>query len=378
MDNTNIIKKIIEDQLEQIQKKYNPSRVESIKNRMIEFWNRSSGTGRIPWVTFGFNSEFTPETPENISENDKGLIDQLQSIIEHADWNDDYYPALSPGVRQVTIPSYFGCIEEFSSASLRVKPAIKDPMDVYKLPVAGFSPETPGGEMLEKMKYWRRMTHGLLPLYEADLQGPFSVASQIWGIEEFLIAAYDSPDEVHHLLQRCTEAIIMYGKLMYEASDGDMIPFHCMPAIWYPRERGIAVSEDLAAVVSPSIVKEFVRPYLEQVAKAFGGVFMHSCGSVNNVISELNKVEGLVGLNFSSCETDLKKALSDVDKSLFIVSHNSPVNRIDLPLLSPMQHAELCAQTFTENKVNGLCMVMPCTWGLNAKEHSSAIEKVFG
>lgn len=372
MDSKTIVSNIIEKQLGQIHERYAPDRVESTKSRMKRFWNHTPDFGRIPYVVWGGAPKQMPEFPKDTPENDRELVTQLQGILEHAEWEDDYFPALSPGVRQVTIPSYFGCVEETASASVRVKPAIAEPKDVYTLPEVGFGPETPGGEMLERMKYWRKMTHGLLPLYEADLQGPFSVASQIWGIEEFMFAVYDYPEEVHHLLQRCTDAVIRYAKLMNEAADGDLIPFHCMPAIWYPREKGIAVSEDLVAVVSPSIVKEFVRPYLEQIADAFGGVFMHSCGSINNVICELNHVKGLVGLNFSDCETDLEKALGEVEKSLFIISHNSPVNRTDLPLLNPIQHIELCTRAFTQSKVHGLSIVIPHNMNLDPDVHSSA------
>ncbi len=366
---------LVDDLTMQVQEKYPKERIMALKERMNDFWNRKPASGRIPYVVWDMWPKNMPKLPEGISREDKCLIEQLQGIIEHADYEDDFFPALSPGVRQITIPSYFGCTEETASASVKVKPAINDPMDVYSLPEAGFGPRTPGGEMLERMKYWRRMTHGLITLYEADLQGPFSVASQIWGIQEFLFAIYDNPDEVKHLIKRCTAAVIEYARQMNEAAEGDIIPYHCQPAIWYPGERGIAVSEDLAAVVSPQVVGEFIKPFLEEIAAAFGGVFMHSCGSINAVLDELCDIEGLVGLNFAASETDLDKVVNDLKKPIFIVSHNSPVNRPDLPLLTSVQHAEKCSSLFSEKKVSGLCIITQVGDGPSLKEQIKAIEQ---
>lgn len=137
-------------------------------------------SGRIPYVIYGEPIKQLPVLPENILVNERELVKQLQYILEHADWNDDYFPGLSPGICQAAIPSCFGCTEETASMSTRVKPAIQNPGDVYLLPEIGFGPETAGGEMLERMRYYREKTRGLLTVYEADLQGPFSVASQIW------------------------------------------------------------------------------------------------------------------------------------------------------------------------------------------------------
>jgi hypothetical protein len=146
-----------------------------------------------------------------------------------------------------------------------------------------------------------------------------------------------------------------------------------MPAIWYPREKGIAVSEDLLAVVSPRAVREFIRPYLESIAEAFGGVFVHTCGSLNPVVREINQIRGLVGVNFSSCETDIAEALRELDPGLFVVSHNSPVSRADLPVLTPLGHAEACARAFRQYHARGVCVVVPALWSLDAAADAKAI-----
>lgn len=368
------VQEIVGAQLDAIAGAYPPARMASIRTRMEAFWNRESHR-YIPRIVFGLPVRAMPELSGDATEDERELVAQLQGILEHAPWDDDFYPALFPGLRQVLIPSFFGCVEEFASASVRVKPAIGEPGDVYRLPDAGFGPGTVGGALLERMHRWRELTNGSLAFYEADMQGPFSVASQIWGVQEFLTALYDSPDEVCHLLDRCTDAAIAFIRLMKEAAGGPLIAYHCMPALWYPQRLGAAVSEDLAAVVSPAVVTTFMRPCLERIAAAFGGVFMHSCGSLNRVVGALGDVRGLVGLNFSPCETDLDSLLAAMDPRLFVVAHNSPVSCDGLPVLGPLEHARACGQLFRRHRAAGVCQIVPCGATLDPREHNRAIEE---
>lgn len=351
---------IIDDLLERVLEKYPQERVNKIKDRANDLWNGKAPKDRIAYIYSGtYPLRDMPILPQDATQNQKDLAEQLQSIINHSDWDDDFFPALSPGLKQITIPSYFGCIEEVASESTKVKPIINHPSDVYKLAEVGFVPGTEGFEMLEKMKYFRQRTKGLISIYETDMQGPFSVASQIWGIEEFFLAIYDYPDEVNHLIQKCTDTIIKYFNLMLEAVEGDLIPMHCFPLMWFPKGKGVAVSEDLAAVVSPQMIREFVRPHLEQIAEAFGGVVMHSCGSINHIVKELNQVKGMVGINCSSTETDIEMLAEDMNPNYILITHHSPVNRIGLPLYSQTQHIELCKKIFRKGRINGICIVNP-------------------
>lgn len=369
------VQQIIDRLVEKVLEKYPPARTRQIRERMDGLWYNRPLQDRMAYTLVNLPPENLPELPEDISPWDKELVEQLQCIVEHSSWQDDFYPAISPGIKQITIPSYFGCIEEIASASSRVKPVIHDPSDVYRLQDTGFVPGTDGREMLDKMKYFYQKTRGLIPLYETDMQGPFSVASQVWGVENFLLALYENPEEAHYLIGKCTDAIIHFFHLMYEACDGNVIPFHCMPVLWYPKEKGVAVSEDLVAVVSPSIVEEFVNPYLRKLADTFGGVFMHSCGKINHVIGALNKIAGLTGINFASTETDLPLLAREARPDLVLVSHNSPVNNTGLPLLNQQQHMDQCRDTFQQCSRNGICILFPWNADLKVETHRDAFRK---
>jgi hypothetical protein len=352
---------LIDSLIEKVLEKYPPERVARIKAHTNAVWHGHPMQDRIVYIANeGGELRGLPDIPAEANEDQRDLILQLQTIINHGDWDDDFFPAIASGIKQVAIPSYFGCVEEEVSDSNRVGPIIHDPSDVYSLPELGFVPGTVGGYLLAKMRYFHQRTGGRIPVYMTDMQGPFSVAAQIWGIDSFMLAMYDHPKEVHYLLQKCTDAIIKYYRLMRETVEGNWVPMHCHPRLWLPEDVAVAASDDFLAIVSPKCTRDFSRPYLEQIAEAFGGVVVHSCGSINHAVGELNKVKGLVGLNFSSTETNLEQLAEEVDPRIALVVHCTDVHRDDLPPLTSVQHLELCRRVFAKGRVRGICTVFAC------------------
>ncbi|MCL2518543.1 MAG: hypothetical protein FWF15_08280, partial [Oscillospiraceae bacterium] len=272
-----VAKKLISEQLDRIDRTYTEERKAKIKRRMESFWDGEYPSDRFPYTICDSGCDI--EIPEGLSESDAELISQLAAIANRGEtYDDDFYPALFPGLRQVTLPSYFGCVEETASGSSRVKPIVGEPSEVYNLPEPGFTPQSAGGEILARMREWLEKTGGRVAFYETDMQGPFSVASQVFGIENFLVACHENPKEVHYLINKCTDIFIGFAREMFSIAGGGLIPMHCMPCLYYPQSKGIAYSEDLLAVVSPETTREYINPYAERIAAEFGGALIHTCG----------------------------------------------------------------------------------------------------
>ena len=353
----NTADKIITELLDRIDKTYTEQRKAKIRSRMNAFWDGEYPADRMPYTILDL--AFDLEIPESITGFDRELILQLHSIAKHGEiYDDEYYPALTPGVRQVVLPSYFGCIEEHASDSVKVKSIISEPEDVYTLPEVGFTKESAGGEMLEKIRYWREKTNGRIAFYIADMQGPFSVASQVYGIEEFLFSCYENPEEVHHLINKCTDVFIKFMDEMFNIVGEDLVTIHSLPCLYLSQEKGIAFSEDLVAVISPGIVKEFINPYAERIAKKYKGIVIHTCGAMNYVIDALMEIPGLIGVNFSTCETDLEDMAEKIRDKIIIVSHNGPITTGILPLLNPLEHVEHMGNLLRKYNVNGYTIVI--------------------
>lgn len=342
-----MFERLAAERLAEIDARYPAAHKQQVTARLRRAWEKQPAADRIPYVVLHYRQDgFAPQDDLSAWENE--FLAQLQGILNHREWDDDYLPVFHFGILQALIPAYFGCGERHSQdgRSVETVPVIREAADVYTLAPVGFGPETLGGQMLEKMRFFQQAAQGHILLAETDMQGPFSVASQIWGVEEFLLAVYEEPEAVHHLLELTTDAIITYIQKMFAVSEGNLSPCHCMPYLWMDSRYGVCVSEDLLAVVSPAGTEEFIAPYLERIGRAFGGVLVHTCGSMNHSIRVLTRTPYLTGVNCSSSETDIPRLVADGGEKLTYLVHSAPVSCMNLPLLSCEEQLVLCRETF--------------------------------
>jgi len=131
-----------------------------------------------------------------------------------------------------------------------------------------------------------------------NVPSPLVTASLIWDYTSFIEALLILPDEVHVLLEKITEATILYIreqfkriKNLYSVGHESLCPV--------PRFAGVRLSDDTAALLSPALYREFGVKYLNKISKEFGGVVIHSCGDVQNVVPAMMEIEGLKGLDFT-------------------------------------------------------------------------------
>ena len=139
------------------------------------------------------------------------------------------------------------------------------------------------------------------PLRVINVPSPLVTASLIWDYTSFIEATLTYPDEVHALLDKVTEATIAYIKEMFKRITNLYGISH---EFWYvPRNMGIRISDDTAALLSPNLYREFGVKYNAMIAKEFGGIVVHSCGNVGNVAAAMMEIPGLKGLDFTIPQT---------------------------------------------------------------------------
>jgi hypothetical protein len=355
-DKRNQADDIIDDLLEKVLAAYPPERLERIRAQSEYSWNsanyKGAGSGRISYVILSWNVPEEPRVPEDALDVQADMINQLKFMLHNSVVDAEYYPGFSSGCEQVTVPSMFCCVKEIISASDHIKPVIKSPSDVYSLPEAEIREGYMCYDMLWRMAYKYNKVKGRLPVYITDIQGPFSCASQIWGIEEFLRDLDEHTNEAHHLLSLCTDAIIKYYHAMYDIAGGDLIPIHCYPMIWVPKDCGVAVSDDFFDVYGPNTAKEFSMPYLDKIGEEFGGITAHTCGSMNHLAGTLNAMKTLKAVNFGTSETDLLKYARECDPRITILAHRSGMSKNGLPMFDTAEEAvRHCADAQRETGV---------------------------
>jgi len=296
--------------------------IERRKQFLTRLWNleeleRPAFQIDIP-LAFIPDSEITMY--ERFHDPQKMLERQLQEFRLKANIKDDYIPALHPYLGTGVFASAFGCkIRWFENENPWAIPIIdKDPSRVYDLQPPA---DTDGllGRVLEFTEYFRTATHGEFPIRMTDLQSPLDTASLIWRYEDFLVAMITHPREVHHLLNLVTELIIRFVKKQREVSQ-DFIPVH-YPFVWLPDGKGIAVSEDIMALIPEYLYREFAVPYNNRLAEEFGGLIIHSCGNITHCFPALKDQKNLWGINFGATETPFPGAVEALSGKTVLIPH---------------------------------------------------------
>ncbi len=96
--------------------------------------------------------------------------------------------------------------------------------------------------------------------------GPYSLAGRLFDMTELMMSCFDCPDEVHTLLEKCTEFLIEYIKAFKEAGAD-----------------GVVMAEPAAGLLSPALAEEFSVDYVKQIFDAVNSddfiLCYHNCGN---------------------------------------------------------------------------------------------------
>jgi hypothetical protein len=286
---------------------------------------------------------------------------QLNAQLWLLDWRetaaipDAFVPHLQPQGGVTVFASAFGCPVDFFTHTLPwAHPVIResDPAEkVYELPPPAVD-DGQLGDMLAFTDYFVAQTQGRYPVAMTDLQGPLDTAYLVWESSAFMLAMYTNPKEVHHLMRLVTDLIIRYVKAQRSRSP-EFLPCH-YPPLWLPDGRGIAVSDDGLAVISPKLYREFCLPYVNQLSEEFGGVMIHSCGNFVHQFDNLERVRNLRGINFGVTETPFAAVWERFGGKTAIIPHLGLNN--DIHFDSNREYLEHVRRTKTHNR--GLCVIV--------------------
>jgi hypothetical protein len=206
--------------------------------------------------------------------------------------------------------------------------------------------------MLAFTDYFVTETAGRYPVAMTDLQGPLDTAYLVWESSAFMLAMYTNPKEVHHLMRLVTDLIIRYVKAQ-RARSPEFLPCH-YPPLWLPDGRGIAISDDGLAVISPKLYREFCLPYVNELSEEFGGVMIHSCGNFVHQFENLERIHNLRGINFGATETPFAAVWQRFGGKTAVIPHLGLNNEIHFN--GNREYMEHVLGTRTHNR--GLCVIV--------------------
>ena len=274
---------IIADKLDQIDILFPPERIALSKERWTRLWHGYPPLDRLPFVFSPYSlsyydAGFTPE--ERLSQT-------LDEILVRGQFQDDFIPAFFPGCKQSTIPNMFGAEDLQVGTDWTCRPVIHGPDDIDRLPNPSMGPGTVAREWLTMQEYVRDATRGRLPIHVVDMQGPADVCGQLWGYDDFLASAYETPERYDDLMNRATDAFILFWKAQRDLLGDLFVGTHLFGWDWVPPDAGASLSADSLVMISPAFYQRCFRPCLERIGREFGGLSVHSCGDFSAVVSEL-------------------------------------------------------------------------------------------
>jgi hypothetical protein len=270
-------------------------RISKSRQRIEALWRGKKPTDRYPF-TYGtvlFNYYNAVHTPE------ERLRASLDEFTIHGRLNDDFIPSLFPGCRPSTIPSMLGAREVVKEGFYTCERIITQKEDIDRLPDPSTGPGTVAREWLSMQRYFLEETEGKIPIHVTDMQGPADVCGQLMSYEELFLMAYEQPEYYHKLMNKATDAFILFWKAQKDLLGEKFVGTHLFGHNWVPPEFGASVSADSLVMIGPMFYEEFYKPYLVAIGQAFGDISVHSCGDFSANIKSLCATPHVKGINAS-------------------------------------------------------------------------------
>jgi [methyl-Co(III) methanol-specific corrinoid protein]:coenzyme M methyltransferase len=210
------------------------------------------------------------------------------------------------GLECVRVP--FDFVEEAEALGCEIKwwsepkdlPAVLRP--VYKTPEELKMPDNllKTGRIpmvLEAIQILREKVGDFLPISSLAL-GPFSLAGELAGVENFMLWILRKPEYVKAFVDFTKEVVIEYAKAQYRAGS-DIVQ--------------IADPTASLELISPAMFRDFAKPALTEVASSLGGVkVLHICGRTSKIIPDMVEL-GFDGISIEEADiASLKPLVDDV------------------------------------------------------------------
>ena len=226
---------------------------------------------------------------------DRQLESELDFLADCLRYKSDLMlNALEPWVGVGIYASALGCKYIWSDYDApQTRPIICGSDEIASLKVKPLSEWEEMKEVLERIRYFKQATGNQLGITLTDTQSPNDTASLIMDTTEFFSDSLDDPEALEPLFTKITDLIIEYSRIQMEEIGEKLFatPGHIAVSGFGPK--GITLSGDNLAVLSPAAYENTERPYLERIAAAFDGVHIHSCGKYTHNVPSVLATKGV-------------------------------------------------------------------------------------
>jgi len=164
-----------------------------------------------------------------------------------------------------------------------------------------------GGRMPVFIDVVRRMSRSFPVLKGAYVLGPFTLAGELVGVEDFLQMLFSDPGFAKEVLAFATQVIKRYAEELLSAG-ADVL----------------AILDPTSVTLSPRYFQEFSATYIKEIIESLKSpTILHICGNTNHLIEKMVET-GAVGLSLDSM-VDLREVAERVPKNVAIIGNLDPV-----------------------------------------------------
>lgn len=213
------------------------------------------------------------------------------------DLKDDLLPSIAPWFGIAEHSAFVGGKVDFSTETSWHHPIITDWNDLESLVLRednAWLKMVVGG-----IEYLRDKWGDELMIRLRGASGPMDIANALRGNDLFT-DFYDYPEEVHKLMEFCTEAArwtLTRQKAAAGTIGGGVITGF---EVWLPGNSIGHLSEDASALCSPAIYQEFGKPYTTKLCKDFDHAFVHTHALGKHSIGDIAAVPNMDYIELSS------------------------------------------------------------------------------
>ena len=244
-------------------------------------------------------------------------------------------PTFLPDFGTVSMPALWGArrIPAFKGGGIHIEPLSRSVADLDHLaPPVPFEQSDFNLALSLHRKVCERVGSNNIFLRTPDLQGPMNTLGLLTDQTDLLMALYDAPDLIHHILTQITDVTIDYLRRFLAAAGRDRVVGNIWPWVILPDGRGIGITQDFMPLLSPDLYEEFELPQLKRIADEFGGVFIHCCGEYSHCLPALARADFKIwGIEVQYPCTKLWDVQAALGNSLAYVPYVAPTGLAEFP-----------------------------------------------
>lgn len=253
--------------------------------------------GGVEVPAFGLFPHY--DLKEQFYEKEKMLAEYLWALIAVARSKSDAQLSIRANHGVAIGASLFGAKYQVTSNS---PPWTKDYMSIGKILHQDLSNIGEKGlypKIAEFMSYFKEKLQGKTQVFLPTVLGPFDLAYTLRGPDIFT-DMYDDPSSVFKIMGKTTEAFIK-SNLFFKKVIGEPLTTAMYDSV-YMASGGVRITEDTSILLSPAMWNKFVRPFIKEALKPFGGGTIHFCGKCKSLLDNELSIPEVRGVNLGQPE----------------------------------------------------------------------------